>query len=231
MKKFIARTLHRILVRFIASRRRPDIVIGQPDKPYLFRWWLFGTSKNRDQYGRLRPRRPLGFSVYLHMFMHPDDDRAHHDHPWNWWSHLLRGPYFEHRNEPRPSDEASFPLYGASEVSAAYDSASTTARVMRRYETGSFRGGKAEDAHRIDLPRDENPFYATHGDADIFSWMTKAERRAVLMNQYIPAWTIFITARYKREWGFHCPKGWVPWRQFTDATTGGNQIGAGCGEN
>ena len=40
------------------------------------------------------------------------------------------------------------------------------------------------------------------------------------------AWTLFITGPKVRTWGFHCPKGWVPWRHFTDAT--GNQIGRGC---
>lgn len=40
------------------------------------------------------------------------------------------------------------------------------------------------------------------------------------------AWTIFITGPKQRTWGFYCPKRWVPWRQFTDAS--GNQIGRGC---
>lgn len=40
--------------------------------------------------------------------------------------------------------------------------------------------------------------------------------------------TLFYTGKKVREWGFHCPKGWVHWRDFTDAN--GNQTGAGCGE-
>ena len=40
------------------------------------------------------------------------------------------------------------------------------------------------------------------------------------------AWTIFITGSVKRQWGFHCPKGWVHWKDFTDET--GNQVGKGC---
>ena len=44
-----------------------------------------------------------------------------------------------------------------------------------------------------------------------------------------PAWTLFITGRRVRDWGFHCPKGWVPWQQFTDPTDSG-KIGKGCGE-
>lgn len=42
-----------------------------------------------------------------------------------------------------------------------------------------------------------------------------------------PCWTMFITGPNLREWGFHCPKGWRPWRQFVDDRDTG-QIGRGC---
>jgi hypothetical protein len=32
-----------------------------------------------------------------------------------------------------------------------------------------------------------------------------------------------------REWGFHCPRRWVHWRQFT-AGPNGETVGKGCGE-
>lgn len=40
------------------------------------------------------------------------------------------------------------------------------------------------------------------------------------------AWTLFITGPRVREWGFHCPRGWVHWTDFTDAT--GDRVGRGC---
>ncbi len=40
-------------------------------------------------------------------------------------------------------------------------------------------------------------------------------------------WTLFITGPKLRKWGFHCPKGWRPWEEFTDARDKG-QIGRGC---
>jgi len=30
-----------------------------------------------------------------------------------------------------------------------------------------------------------------------------------------------------REWGFHCPRGWMHWKQYTDAQDSG-AIGRGC---
>ena len=48
--------------------------------------------------------------------------------------------------------------------------------------------------------------------------------------------TLFITGPKIRDWGFHCPKGWVPWQQFTSDTpenkrlTRNSRVGRGCGE-
>lgn len=62
----------------------------------------------------------------------------------------------------------------------------------------------AEDAHRLVLRRDDdgNP---------------------------IPCISMFFTGPKVREWGFHCPKGWVHWRDFT-AGVQGELVGRGCGE-
>ena len=44
-----------------------------------------------------------------------------------------------------------------------------------------------------------------------------------------PCETLFITGPKMRDWGFHCPKGWVHWLDFV-ATDSTGQIGRGCGE-
>lgn len=41
--------------------------------------------------------------------------------------------------------------------------------------------------------------------------------------------SLFITGPKVREWGFDCPKGWVPWQQFTDPNDP-SKTGPGCGE-
>ncbi len=41
-------------------------------------------------------------------------------------------------------------------------------------------------------------------------------------------WSLFITGRKVRTWGFWCPQGFVPWHEFVDQTDSGN-IGRGCG--
>lgn len=44
-----------------------------------------------------------------------------------------------------------------------------------------------------------------------------------------PAETLFITGPRVRDWGFHCPKGWVLWSDFVDPSDSG-AVGRGCGE-
>lgn len=39
--------------------------------------------------------------------------------------------------------------------------------------------------------------------------------------------TLFITGPRVRDWGFHCPHGWRPWREFVAADDRG-AVGKGC---
>lgn len=57
---------------------------------------------------------------------------------------------------------------------------------------------------------------------------TAAHRLEVIPGEQ--AISLFITGPKVREWGFHCPKGWVPWREFVDERDTG-QVGRGCGEH
>lgn len=66
-----------------AGSRPPDFVIGpEVETPYLQRWWII-------------PRN-LIFNIYLHRFLHSDEDRALHDHPWVNCSIIIDGEYIEH---------------------------------------------------------------------------------------------------------------------------------------
>lgn len=86
-------------------QRTPDFVIGDPERPYLRRWFIV-------------PRNEL-CNVYLHEILRSDDDRAGHDHPWDNRSMLIEGGYTEvsywsnvpwqemHRTERRAGDTIS----------------------------------------------------------------------------------------------------------------------------
>lgn len=51
--------------------------LGLPECPYLIRWRL---------------ETPFG-SLRLHHWLGPDDDRAFHDHPWWFWTLVIKGGY------------------------------------------------------------------------------------------------------------------------------------------
>lgn len=70
-----------VILHYARWPREPDFIIGKRDNPYLKRWWVI-------------PRNRF-FNIYLHHFLHSDDDRALHDHPWYNVSILLRGEYIE----------------------------------------------------------------------------------------------------------------------------------------
>ena len=65
--------------------------------------------------------------------------------------------------------------------------------------TGEVVFRQATDAHRVVLPEGQTPL------------------------------TAFFTGPSIRDWGFHCPKGWMGWKEFT---RGGDKYNApkGCGE-
>lgn len=76
-----------------------------------------------------------------------------------------------------------------------------TPEASYRRSPGNVISRKATDAHRLEL---------TDGQ---------------------PSISLFMTGPKLREWGFHCPKGWVPWQTFTGGYHAGrSDKGAGCGE-
>lgn len=60
-------------------------------------------------------------------------------------------------------------------------------------------------------------------------WLRSAKLAHRLEVARGPAWTLFITGPVVRSWGFHCPKGFVHWKDFVDDRDAG-KTGRGCGE-
>lgn len=95
------------------ARAEPDFVIGPRAAPYLKRWWII-------------PRNRF-FNIYLHHFLHSDEDRALHDHPWWNVSLILVGGYAEHTI------------------------AAGGVNHRRRFVAGELRLRGARTAHRVEL--------------------------------------------------------------------------------
>lgn len=58
----------------------------------------------------------------------------------------------------------------------------------------------------------------------------KAEDAHRIVLTHGPATSLFFWGVRRRQWGFHCPNGWVQWDRFVDARDKG-QVGVGCGED
>lgn len=161
------------------------------------------------------PRNPM-LNVYLHKFTRSDDDRALHDHPWWFVSLILRGQYDE-----------------------------ITAAGTKRRRAGTIAYRPAEWRHRVALlpTRSQQARYdhvANQQRMGITSGKAPLLLPGLLRPEEKPTWTVIVTGRRVRTWGFWCPRwaSWVdrdpagtirherndrfiPWDEFGDA---------GCGE-
>lgn len=69
-----------------------------------------------------------------------------------------------------------------------------------------------------------------HAPGSLIARGPRAAHRLVLPR--VPATftiTLFLTGPVVRKWGFWCPRGWVPWQEFTDPENPG-LVGPGCGD-
>ncbi len=71
------------MIKNQVSKRAPDKTIGPDHDPYMRRWYIL-------------PHNPW-FNVYLHQILRSDRERELHDHPWDNWSYIVEGAYYEHQ--------------------------------------------------------------------------------------------------------------------------------------
>jgi hypothetical protein len=72
------------LLNFLTKVGRRRIVMDrQSNEPYLERYYLF-----------LKERKSFPFNVFLHKFLKSDPDDVH-DHPWSYFTLILKGGYYE----------------------------------------------------------------------------------------------------------------------------------------
>jgi hypothetical protein len=121
-----------------------------------------------------------------------------------WWI-IPRNRWFNiYLHQIRHSDDDralhDHPWWNVSIIlSGQYDEITPRGKFSRR--TGSIIFRRATASHRLIVP--------------------------VVNGGITYVWTLFITGPVIRQWGFHCPKGWVHWKLFTNPDDKG-QVGRGC---
>jgi hypothetical protein len=167
-------------------------------EPYMRRWYLAGYAPGAlDPSGERRSVSRPGWwwnwpfgAVRLHEIVSSDDQRAFHDHPWDFVAVGLRGSYVE--------------------------------EVPRRVTMGTDGLGRSYIAHcpkpgTGDRRRFHAPFVNRKRATDLHS----------LTVERGPVWTLFVSGRKQRTWGFAGPNGWTHYRDFPElGTINGQAAGA-----
>lgn len=122
----------------------PDLPPVRYDPGNSLRWALMRWSDVPDQtregfvyLRRLRVLQTPWFAVYVHWLYLPDGDRDPHDHPWSFWSLVLKGGYLEEFFSWQTGERRWCPDIGPSAT-----------KVWRR---GSLHRMGVKAAHRIRL--------------------------------------------------------------------------------
>lgn len=114
-----------------------SFLIGQPGNPMMKRWRLFSTP---------------WFGLYVHFIYREDLDPVPHDHPWAFWSFILRGGYEEELHK-RPGDGETedkvhvflglhhFPLHHAHRITKVLKGTTTLVLVGPKRRTWGFYHG------------------------------------------------------------------------------------------
>lgn len=154
---------------------------------YMMRYWLFNPYPTKSS-GR-RPWWQFPISIRLHHILREDDDRHHHDHPWNARTVILRGWYREVRQHPKclPLEES----------------------FRRLLEpTGQFFIRKAGDTAQLRFGE--------------FHRISEVSPGGV--------WTLFITGRYRGDWGFDVDGVKVPHHVYLEKDRPGCYFCGGSGK-
>lgn len=145
-------------------------------EPYLIRYFVWNDNK-----GLIKKAH-----IYLHHIIKSDPDREHHDHPWDFYSFLFWGGYWEETPlQAKSFQHAEDIVYLMKERKAkAVRYEDGTYGVRKWYHPINFLVRPAEWAHRLYLDK--------------------------------PAWSLVYTTKKRREWGFHSIIGWIHNNIFLD---------------
>lgn len=149
-----------------------------------------------------------GWQLSLHKWLRSDDDRALHDHSGDNLSVILTQFGYWELVRTREWEEGGAP---------------------RRPEFAEFRlthWGDGEFYRDVDTWHWRRPFVP---------YFRKAEtpHRVALGRSASPIWSLWLRWPPRREWGFHCPKGWRHWRDYLNSrgdyySAGISETGPGC---
>lgn len=161
------------------------VIVNCARNPYLHRWYVIRSER---------------FGLFIHKFVRSDEDRAVHDHPWDFIVIPIWRGYVEHSVKFCDCMFCDLERYSRREGKTSHDKP-IKKRVLpilgTRYRRATYR-------HRVELmPCDDKGQVILEDDCP------KCEGRGEL-----PSWSLFIRLKKRRDWGFWMPEGFVQWAKF-----------------
>lgn len=101
--------------------------------------WFIGRNDIGDYMHRWIIQTPFG-TLRVHHILRSDEARAMHDHPWDFWTLLVSGGYYEVTPHPQ-----------GLEVRGLHTDESKPVEVTRWWPRWSLRHVRAEQLHRLIL--------------------------------------------------------------------------------
>ncbi len=77
-------------LKFLERKNRKLVIMDADNKnPYLIRYYLLFPDSVESE------RTDIPMNIFIHQFCRSDDP-IYHDHPWNYFTLILKGGYWEH---------------------------------------------------------------------------------------------------------------------------------------
>lgn len=176
------------------------------------------------------PRSPLDTAVrmVLHLFAvrYPDLIIGPANNPQTKRWHLLRwrGIQVSLHRWCRSDDDRALHDHSGDSISILL-SGCYRDLVRTKWQAGRFYSWRDDEWYR-DIWHTRLPFIPYYRPA------AQPHRVALINGRSV--WSIWIRFKPFREWGFHCPRGWKHWKDYTntrDYSSSGSvsEIGPGCG--
>lgn len=166
------------------------VIVNCDRNPYLLRWYVIRTK---------------WIGLFIHKFIRSDEDRALHDHPWNFLVIPIWRGYREWSSHPCPYVWPCIHCCGSS-----LKKGECTLETARRvYPILGTRFRHAIYRHRVQLMPCKRLFV----NMLTYQGCQKDCPHCNGMKE-LPSWSIFIRFRKLREWGFWEPGGFKHWQDW-----------------
>lgn len=179
--------IERILNRLFKKRE----IVNCDHDVYLHRWFIYRGTR---------------IGIYIHKFVRSDEDRAVHDHPWDFLVIPLWRGYIEHSEVKCPYAYPCIHCAPGHDVGFPKNQPCRLNQVNRVRPILGTRFRRAEYRHRVELLPEmintQSP------------WDTEGILTPEPTGRDLPSWSLFIRFTKRRQWGFWTNNVFQHWNKW-----------------